>query len=336
MNDHIYLKLKEWRNSKSYKLEIDAFKILHDTMIELIATRQPTNLQELRSIRGIGRDKTNKFGYEIIAIVKKYSKKKSGSAARNSSKEGLFTKLSRVVSNLDPLYSTSYSEINVSNIITTKEKVSKAFSHNRSGSQSKEITINEKKYVLYLKHKNNGRSQLVSGTVKKVKEFCEKMLELIDTKRPRNIDKLLSLMSIRDIAYEYEYDDEKETSVEKPSKMRAKPNEATNKDEKLIPKIKRKINEIDCSYSISWNEIPNSNEAGKQKMVSKNNYYDENGYKTIIEKRYELYLVHRNEKKSLLVAGTVKKCKEFCVKMLELLEKVESGNSEELRRLFNG
>lgn len=114
MNDHIYLKLKEWRNSKAYKLEIDAFKVLHDTTIELIATKEPTTLQELRSIRGIGRDKINKFGYEIIAIVKKYSKKKSGSAARNINKEGLFVKLSRAVSNIDSLYSTSYCEIKVS------------------------------------------------------------------------------------------------------------------------------------------------------------------------------------------------------------------------------
>jgi len=63
-------RLKQWRREKAHALGVAAFVVLHDSVLGEIARRQPQTPAELQDIKGIGPSKVEKFGAEILALVR--------------------------------------------------------------------------------------------------------------------------------------------------------------------------------------------------------------------------------------------------------------------------
>jgi ribonuclease D len=65
----VYLYLKEWRTSKAEKLQQKNFMICHNSELIDLARFKPSNLDELKQIKGFGPQKAEKFGDDILAIL---------------------------------------------------------------------------------------------------------------------------------------------------------------------------------------------------------------------------------------------------------------------------
>ncbi len=77
MNQNIVQKLKEWRVRKGREENIELYVILHNKTIEAIAEALPINKEEFVAVKGFGEKKYDKYGKEIIAIIKECSGKES-------------------------------------------------------------------------------------------------------------------------------------------------------------------------------------------------------------------------------------------------------------------
>lgn len=62
--------LKQWRSEKAYKLKISNFLICHNSELINVVVQKPTSITELRSIKGFGSLKSDKYGEDILSILK--------------------------------------------------------------------------------------------------------------------------------------------------------------------------------------------------------------------------------------------------------------------------
>lgn len=62
--------LKKWRKEKAKEMEVPAFVIFGDQTLRQIAIKNPTNLEGLRSVYGMGDIKLEKFGWDLLAELK--------------------------------------------------------------------------------------------------------------------------------------------------------------------------------------------------------------------------------------------------------------------------
>ena len=62
-------RLKEWRLERSRSKEVPAFVIFNDETLNALATRKPQSVNELLEIKGIGKDKCERYGEEILNII---------------------------------------------------------------------------------------------------------------------------------------------------------------------------------------------------------------------------------------------------------------------------
>ena len=62
--------LKAWRTELAIKLNLPAYIIMHDKTLIEIASKNPMTLEDLSSINGIGPAKLEKYGNDIIEIIK--------------------------------------------------------------------------------------------------------------------------------------------------------------------------------------------------------------------------------------------------------------------------
>lgn len=62
--------LKQWRSEKAYKLKISNFLICHNSELINVVVQKPSSLLELRRIKGFGELKSDKYGEDILAILK--------------------------------------------------------------------------------------------------------------------------------------------------------------------------------------------------------------------------------------------------------------------------
>jgi len=90
-NKDFFEELKRWRSKTAKSLEIPTYCILHNRSLYEIIKRKPKSKKELEKIYGIGKQKVEKYGSEILEIVKLFSDKKSETAEKtliknNSSK----------------------------------------------------------------------------------------------------------------------------------------------------------------------------------------------------------------------------------------------------------
>lgn len=59
--------LKIWRKSKAQELDVPAFVVFSDKTLRDIAIKNPQNLEELKKVYGIGDQKLEKFGWDLLA-----------------------------------------------------------------------------------------------------------------------------------------------------------------------------------------------------------------------------------------------------------------------------
>lgn len=60
---------KQWRLDKSREVNLPAYTILTNKTIYEIAKKNPSTIEELDNITGIGEHKRNKYGEDIIALL---------------------------------------------------------------------------------------------------------------------------------------------------------------------------------------------------------------------------------------------------------------------------
>lgn len=65
----VYEALRKWRTQKAEKLNTKSFILCHNSELMNIAIKQPTNIEELKRIKGFGDRKSEKFGDDIIAVL---------------------------------------------------------------------------------------------------------------------------------------------------------------------------------------------------------------------------------------------------------------------------
>lgn len=74
MNEKIIQKLRTWRSKKGKEENIDLYIILHNKTIEAIAEILPKNEEEFKAIKGLGGKKFEKYGKEILSIVREFAR----------------------------------------------------------------------------------------------------------------------------------------------------------------------------------------------------------------------------------------------------------------------
>lgn len=63
--------LRRWRKQRAIELDKPAFILMSDKTLRQIAFENPQNLEQLKKINGIGPDKLEKFGWDILAVINK-------------------------------------------------------------------------------------------------------------------------------------------------------------------------------------------------------------------------------------------------------------------------
>ncbi len=59
--------LRAWRKTKAQELDLPAFVVFSDQTLRNVAIKNPSNLEELRDVHGIGDQKLEKFGWDLLA-----------------------------------------------------------------------------------------------------------------------------------------------------------------------------------------------------------------------------------------------------------------------------
>ncbi|MBN1068140.1 aldolase [Clostridium botulinum] len=72
--EKLHLDLKEYRYNKSKEEEIQAYMVFTNNVLNQIVEKCPKNQDELIIIKGLGKVKIDKYGRDILEIVKKYNK----------------------------------------------------------------------------------------------------------------------------------------------------------------------------------------------------------------------------------------------------------------------
>ena len=81
-NLELYSRLKEWRLSKAKKSGLPAFRIFTNKVLDNLTSDMPTTQDELLMVNGVGPYFSQRYGNEIIRIVKEY-REISGSKSEN-------------------------------------------------------------------------------------------------------------------------------------------------------------------------------------------------------------------------------------------------------------
>jgi len=65
--------LREWRRSMARENKVPAYIILHDSTLEELCQRRPSNIADLKQITGIGEKKADVYGAEILQVLRNFS-----------------------------------------------------------------------------------------------------------------------------------------------------------------------------------------------------------------------------------------------------------------------
>ncbi len=64
--------LREWRRNMARESKVPAYIILHDSTLEELCRRRPSNFSELKQVPGIGEKKAEVYGTEILQALRNY------------------------------------------------------------------------------------------------------------------------------------------------------------------------------------------------------------------------------------------------------------------------
>ncbi|MBE0655940.1 MAG: helix-turn-helix domain-containing protein, partial [Bacteroidales bacterium] len=86
-NQALYASLIQWRNRKAEEEKIPHYMILHVKTLKTLSNFAPASLKEMKRIKGIGKATLNKYGSEILEIIRD-----SGILSQIPEEEGLNTR----------------------------------------------------------------------------------------------------------------------------------------------------------------------------------------------------------------------------------------------------
>ena len=66
----LYDKLRQWRAERARTDKVSAFIVAHNTLLEELARRKPQDAQALLGVKGFGQSKADKYGADILAILR--------------------------------------------------------------------------------------------------------------------------------------------------------------------------------------------------------------------------------------------------------------------------
>ncbi|WP_313316245.1 HRDC domain-containing protein, partial [Pulveribacter sp.] len=64
-----FINLKAWRAEVAREHNLPAYVIFHDATLAAIAERNPTSLQDLQGISGMGTKKLEAYGAEVLRVI---------------------------------------------------------------------------------------------------------------------------------------------------------------------------------------------------------------------------------------------------------------------------
>ena len=65
----IYFALKKWRSDKAQQLVLPHYMICHNSELVSIAINKPQRLEDFKTIKGFGENKTANYGDDIISLL---------------------------------------------------------------------------------------------------------------------------------------------------------------------------------------------------------------------------------------------------------------------------
>ncbi len=76
-DDPLFRRLRAWRLDKAREERVPAFRVAHNSVLRSIAAGRPRTERELRAIRGIGPRKLEKYGAELLSLVREGAERTS-------------------------------------------------------------------------------------------------------------------------------------------------------------------------------------------------------------------------------------------------------------------
>ena len=76
-DDPLFQSLRAWRLQKAREEGVPAFRVAHNTVLRSIAAVRPRTERELRAIRGVGPRKAEKYGAELLSLVREEAERAS-------------------------------------------------------------------------------------------------------------------------------------------------------------------------------------------------------------------------------------------------------------------
>jgi DNA helicase-2/ATP-dependent DNA helicase PcrA len=68
-DEDLFERLRQWRTDRAREEEIAAFMVFSNATLEEIATRRPQSSRELLKVSGVGKEKLQKYGEELLELV---------------------------------------------------------------------------------------------------------------------------------------------------------------------------------------------------------------------------------------------------------------------------
>jgi len=72
VNSNLREALRQWRLATAREKQVSAFVILFNSALDELCQRQPSTLDELRKIPGLGPKKTERYGKEVLGIIEQF------------------------------------------------------------------------------------------------------------------------------------------------------------------------------------------------------------------------------------------------------------------------
>lgn len=73
----LFQRLRQWRKEKAEKEGIPVYIIATNSQLTELVKRAPKSAESLRQIRGFGKKKTDKYGKELISMIRAFYEKKT-------------------------------------------------------------------------------------------------------------------------------------------------------------------------------------------------------------------------------------------------------------------
>jgi superfamily II DNA helicase RecQ len=72
----LYARLREWRKGKAQENGVPVYIVATNTELKQLVVQSPYTIEALKNIKGFGKKKIERYGKEIISLIKKFHNKK--------------------------------------------------------------------------------------------------------------------------------------------------------------------------------------------------------------------------------------------------------------------